>query len=56
MSGRRFNPAMAFPTYGSVVSHHKGFQERPAAVRHLGSKSTAVRGGKAGVLGMNTVL
>ncbi|MBQ17621.1 MAG: hypothetical protein CMJ65_10895 [Planctomycetaceae bacterium] len=53
MSGRRFNPAMAYPTYGSVVSHYKGFKSvLPPFVQLGGNIDRRYGGGTAGVLGI----
>jgi hypothetical protein len=53
MSGRRFNPAVAYPTYGSVVSYHKGFRSvLPPFLqldRHIDRR---FGGGTAGILGL----
>ena len=53
MSGRRFNPAMAFPTYGSVVSYDKGFKSvLPPFVQLGGDIDRRYGGGTAGILGI----
>ncbi|MFP6768701.1 MAG: DUF1501 domain-containing protein, partial [Planctomycetaceae bacterium] len=53
MSGRRFNPAMGFPTYGSVVSHQKGFKNvLPPFVQLGGNIDRRYGGGTAGILGI----
>jgi len=53
MSGRRFNPAMAYPTYGSVVSHHKGFKSVLPPFVQLGSNvDRRYGGGTSGILGI----
>ncbi len=52
MSGRRFNQAVAYPTYGSVVSHYHGFKTAMPPFVQLGSNvDSRFGGGKAGVLG-----
>ena len=53
MSGRRFNPAVAYPTYGSVVSWQKGFRTALPPFVQLGSAvSSNFGGGSAGILGL----
>lgn len=53
MSGRRFNASVAYPTYGSVVSWHKGFRTALPPFVQLGSSVSQVfGGGTAGVLGL----
>ena len=53
MSGRRFNPAVAYPTYGSVVSYHHGFKTAMPPFVQLGSQiDNRFGGGTAGVLGL----
>ncbi len=53
MSGRRFNPAMPYPTYGSVVSHYKGFKSALPPFVQLGSSiDRRFGGGTAGILGL----
>nr|WP_229360758.1 hypothetical protein [Fuerstiella marisgermanici] len=37
MSGRKFNAALHYPTYGSVVSWHKGFKNALPPFAQLGS-------------------
>ncbi|MBP88062.1 MAG: hypothetical protein CMJ64_15280 [Planctomycetaceae bacterium] len=52
MSGRRFNPAVAYPTYGSVVSYHHGFKSAMPPFIQLGDNvDHRFGGGLAGVLG-----
>lgn len=52
MSGRRFNQAVAYPTYGSVMSYHHGFKTAMPPFVQLGSQvDSRFGGGKAGVLG-----
>jgi len=51
MSGRKFNPAIAYPTYGSVVSHHKGFRSTLPPFIQLGSQvDRRFGGGTSGIL------
>ncbi len=53
MSGRRFNPAVPYPTYGSVVSHYHGFKTAMPPFMQLGSSvDHRFGGGTAGVLGL----
>ncbi len=53
MSGRKFNPAVAYPCYGSVVSYRKGFKTTMPPFMQLGSSlSRLFGGGSAGVLGL----
>lgn len=53
MSGRRFNPAMPYPTYGSVVSYDKGFKSvLPPFVQLGGDIDRRYGGGTAGILGI----
>lgn len=53
MSGRRFNPAVAYPTYGSVVSYHKGFQTTMPPFVQLGEQiDNRFGGGMSGILGL----
>ncbi|GAB4141466.1 MAG: DUF1501 domain-containing protein [Planctomycetaceae bacterium] len=53
MSGRRFNPAVAYPTYGSVVSYYHGFRTALPPFVQLGSNvDRRFGGGTAGVLGL----
>lgn len=52
MSGRKFNPAQIYPTYGSVVSHQKGFKTAMPAYVQLGDNiDYRFGGGVAGHLG-----
>jgi len=37
MSGRKFNAALHYPTYGSVISWHKGFKNALPPFAQLGS-------------------
>lgn len=53
MSGRKFNPAVHYPTYGSVVSHFKGFKTALPPFVQLGSNvDRRFGGGMPGVLGL----
>lgn len=53
MSGRRFNPAIRYPTYGSVVSHYKGFRSALPPFVQLGSQvDRRFGGGTSGILGL----
>ena len=53
MSGRQFNAAITYPTYGAVVSYYKGFQSAMPPFIQLGtSVDRRFGGGTAGVLGL----
>lgn len=53
MSGRNFNPAVPYPTYGSVVSHYKGFKSAMPPFIQLGnSLDRRFGGGSSGILGL----
>ncbi|MFM7843715.1 MAG: DUF1501 domain-containing protein [Planctomycetota bacterium] len=53
MSGRNFNAAIAYPTYGSVVSYVKGFRSAMPPFIQLGaSVDRRFGGGTSGVLGL----
>lgn len=53
MSGRKWNPAMHYPTVGSVVGWHHGFQtELPPFVQLGNAVAQDFGGGKAGILGI----
>ena len=53
MSGRKMNPSLHYPTYGSVVSWHKGFKSALPAFVQLGSSlDRRFGGGSAGILGL----
>lgn len=53
MSGRKFNPAVAYPTYGSVVSYRKGFRTALPPFVQLGSQvDRRFGGGSSGILGL----
>ncbi|MCC7419510.1 MAG: DUF1501 domain-containing protein [Planctomycetaceae bacterium] len=53
MSGRRFNPAVTYPTYGSVVAQQHGFKTAMPPFMQLGSAvDHRFGGGVAGILGL----
>ena len=53
MSGRRFNPAVTYPTYGSVVAQLHGFKTAMPPFMQLGSAvDHRFGGGVAGILGL----
>ncbi|HUG92905.1 MAG TPA: DUF1501 domain-containing protein [Planctomycetaceae bacterium] len=53
LSGRKFNPAMHYPTYGSVVSWHQGFKTALPPFVQLGDQvDRRFGGGMAGILGL----
>jgi hypothetical protein len=53
MSGRKFNPAVSYPCYGSVLSYHKGFKSAMPPFVQLGtSVDRRFGGGTSGVLGL----
>ncbi len=53
MSGRKFNAAVAYPTYGSVVSYQHGFKSAmPPFVQLGGQVDNRFGGGTSGVLGL----
>ncbi len=53
MSGRRFNPAVHYPCYGSVVSYYKGFKSVLPPFVQLGTAiDKRFGGGSAGILGI----
>ena len=53
MSGKRFNPAIAYPTYGSVISQHHGFKSALPPFVQLGSQvDRRFGGGTSGILGL----
>ena len=53
MSGRRFNQAIGYPCYGSVVSHYKGFKTAMPPFVQLGSSlDRRFGGGTSGILGL----
>ncbi|MCA9120336.1 MAG: DUF1501 domain-containing protein [Planctomycetaceae bacterium] len=52
MSGRRFNQAVAYPTYGAVMSYYHGFKTAMPPFVQLGTDvDNRFGGGTAGVLG-----
>jgi hypothetical protein len=52
LSGREFNPALIYPTYGSIVSQQKGFKTRMPPFVQLGDQvDRTAGGGTAGYLG-----
>jgi hypothetical protein len=52
MSGHPLNPALTYPTFGSVVSHEKGFRTRMPPFVQLGDNVDRTSGGgTAGYLG-----
>lgn len=53
MSGRKVNQAVAYPCYGSVVSHAKGFKTAMPPFVQLGANiDRRFGGGSAGILGL----
>jgi hypothetical protein len=53
MSGRKRNPSLHYPTYGSVVSWHKGFKTALPPFVQLGSQvDHRFGGGLPGILGL----
>ncbi len=53
MSGHKFNAAVHYPTYGSVISHQKGFKSALPPFVQLGtSVDSRFGGGMPGVLGL----
>ncbi len=53
MSGRKFNPAVGYPTYGSVVSFYHGFKSAMPPFVQLGEQiDRRFGGGTSGVLGL----
>jgi uncharacterized protein (DUF1501 family) len=53
MSGRAFNQAMRYPTYGSVVSYYKGFKSSLPPFVQLGTEvDRRFGGGSPGILGL----
>lgn len=53
MSGRRFNPAVTYPCYGSMLSHYKGFRTHMPPFVQLGEQiDRTFNGGTAGYLGL----
>jgi hypothetical protein len=52
LSGHPFNPALIYPCYGSIVSHHKGFKTRMPPHVQLGDQvDRTFGGGTSGYLG-----
>jgi hypothetical protein len=52
LSGHAVNPALIYPTYGSIVSHQKGFKTRMPPFVQLGDQVDRTNGGgTAGYLG-----
>ncbi len=53
MSGRKFNPAVGYPCYGSVMSFNKGFKNAMPPFVQLGSQiDRRFGGGTSGILGL----
>jgi uncharacterized protein (DUF1501 family) len=53
MSGHSFNPTMVYPTYGSIISQHRGFATRMPPFVQLGQWiDKRFGGGTAGYLGI----
>ena len=53
MSGRPFNQAVRYPTYGAVVSHHLGFKTAMPPYVQLGTEiDRRFGGGSPGILGL----
>lgn len=53
LSGRPFNPALVYPSIGSIVSHQKGFKTRMPPYVQLGDQvDRTAGGGTAGYLGL----
>lgn len=53
MSGRKVNPAVAYPCYGSVASYHHGFRNALPPFVQLGSSlDRRFGGGSPGILGL----
>lgn len=53
MSGRPFNQAVRYPTFGSVISYHKGFKTAMPPFIQLGtSVDRRFGGGSSGILGL----
>ena len=53
MSGRKFNQSIAYPTYGSVISHYHGFKSALPPFVQLGSQvDRRFGGGTSGILGL----
>jgi hypothetical protein len=53
LSGKPFNPALIYPSYGSIISHEKGFKTRMPPYVQLGDQVDRTNGGgTCGYLGM----
>lgn len=53
MSGRKFNPALPYPTFGSVMSYHHGFKSAMPPFVQLGTNiDPRFGGGTSGILGL----
>jgi hypothetical protein len=53
MSGRKFNPSVTYPCYGSVVSYSKGFKTALPPFAQLGDQvDRRFGGGTSGILGL----
>jgi hypothetical protein len=53
LSGKAFNPALIYPSYGSVLSHQRGFKTRMPPYVQLGDQvDRTAGGGTCGYLGM----
>jgi uncharacterized protein (DUF1501 family) len=53
MSGRKFNPAVPYPTYGAVVSYYHGFKSALPPFIQLGTQvDQRFGGGSSGILGL----
>jgi hypothetical protein len=53
MSGRPFNQAVRYPTYGSVISYHQGFRTAMPPFVQLGTEvDRRFGGGSPGILGL----
>jgi hypothetical protein len=53
LSGHPFNPSLIYPSYGSVLSHEKGFKTRMPPYVQLGENVDRINGGgTAGYLGL----
>jgi hypothetical protein len=54
MSGHRFNSNFVYPTYGSIISHQRGFKTKMPPFVQLGSYvDRTFAGGTAGYLGLD---
>jgi len=53
MSGRKFNAALTYPTYGAVISHQQGFKSALPPFVQLGTQiDRRFGGGTSGILGL----